>query len=159
MHASRLRNAPHVLRTMVNWPNFISEAIAAVQEPLALVLQASGCREGWPQGELFRAGQQHSLRVNEHHLGKNCKADLSAPGMVAEIKIVGADYESKMCRYIEDDVARMRGAGAELERYMILIVPRSEEKTRLGAYLDTCQFSPTCLEREFPRFRLKIWRL
>ncbi|MCI0365518.1 MAG: hypothetical protein L0219_16770 [Phycisphaerales bacterium] len=144
---------------MIDWLAFFADAIAAVQDPLAVVLRATGCREGWLQGELFRAGREHGLRVNDYKLGNGKKADLSAPAMIAEIKIVGADYQPKMRHFIESDVQRMRQvSGVDTERYIILIIPRCESKTALGAYLDSCSFSSICEERDFLGFRLRIWR-
>lgn len=148
---------------MNDWLNFFADSIAAIHDPLSVILGASGCREKWLHGELFRAGRQYDLRVDEYNLGNSNKADLSCalrPAMIAEIKIVGADYLSKMQAAIESDVQRMREVGnPDVERYMILIVPRSDAKTPLGAYLESCSFSSTCVEREFPGFRLRIWRL
>ena len=147
---------------MTDWLHFFVQAIESIHEPLSVVLRASGCREGWLQGELFRAGRAYDLRVNEYSLGGRQTADLSCgegPAMLAEIKIVGADYYPKMQGYIESDVERMRAVTtAGTERYMILIIPACETKTKLGDYLHSCSFSDTCVEREWPGFRLRIWR-
>src|SRR5262245_25875511 len=121
---------------MPDWMTFFADTIAALHEPLSVVLQASGCREGWLQGELFRAGRRYDLRVNEYGLGGRQTADVScgeAPDMLAELKIVGADYFPKMQGYIESDVARMKAVSTSgTQRYMILVIPRSEAKTKLG---------------------------
>ena len=147
---------------MHDWLNFFASTIEAVQEPLSIILTASGCREGWLQGELYRAGRQYDLRVNEHALGGRQTADLSCgetPDMLAEIKIVGADYFPKMQGYIESDVARMRGVNtAGTQRFMILVIPRSDAKTKLGEYLHACSFSSQCFERDWPDFKLRIWQ-
>jgi hypothetical protein len=82
-----------------DWIRFFTDTIDAIHEPLAVVLTASGCREGWLQGELYRAGRAYDVRVNEYSLGSRQTADLScgdAPDMLAELKIVGADYFPKM---------------------------------------------------------------
>ena len=148
---------------MVDWLTFFVQTIEAVHIPLSVVLSASGCREGWLQAEIFRAGRRHNLRVNEFSLGGRQTADISCgdgPEMLAEIKIVGADYFPKMQGYIESDVHRMRAASTVSTRcYMILIVPRSGKKSQLGNYLDTCSFSSKCMEREWPEFRLRVWEL
>lgn len=148
---------------MTDWLAFFVQAIEAVHEPLSVVLTASGCREGWLQGELFRAGRQYNLRVNEYALGGRQTADISCgdgPEMLAEIKIVGADYFPKMQGFVESDVERMRAVStAGTRRYMILSVPPSQTKTKLGDYLDTCTFSSKCIEREWPGFRLRVWEL
>jgi hypothetical protein len=147
---------------MIDWLTFFVQTIDAVHEPFSVILTASGCREGWLQGELFRAGRRHDLRVNEYKLGDRQTADLSCgegSAMLAEIKIVGADYYHKMQGYIESDVERMRSVSSSgTERYMILIIPKCEAKTKLGEYLHSCSFSAECVEREWPGFRLRIWR-
>jgi hypothetical protein len=145
-----------------DWMKFFVQTIDAIHEPLAVVLTASGCREGWLQGELYRAGRDYDLGVNEYSLGSRQTADLSCgddPDMLAEIKIVGADYYPKMRGYIESDVERMRAVStAGTQRFMILIIPHSNAKTNLGEWLTTCSFSRTCAEREWPSFRLRIWQ-
>ncbi len=146
---------------MTDWLQFFAVTIEQIHEPLSTVLAASGCREGWLQGELFRAGREHDLRVNEYSLGNRQTADVSCgdrPDMLAEIKIVGAGYFSKMQGFIASDVARMRAVSTVgTRRYMILIIPMSEAKTKLGDYLHSCSFSPKSIEREFPGFHLRIW--
>ena len=146
-----------------DWMSFFVETIKAIREPLATVLGAASCREGWLQGELFRAGRDVDLRVNEFNLGRSAKADVSAEGdppMVAEIKIVGADYQPKMRHYIEADVERLRIVeDPTIERYMILIIPHSEATGVLAEYLDGCSFSDECFERGFDSFRLRIWKV
>jgi len=148
---------------MPNWLTFFVDTIEAINAPLAVVLKASGCREGWLQGELYRAGREYDLRVNECALGHRQTADLSCgekPDMFAEIKIVGANYYPKMRGYIEADVERMRAASAPgTERFMILIMPRCDAKTALGEYLKSCSFSTKCVERGWPNFRMRIWQL
>jgi hypothetical protein len=147
---------------MIDWLTFFVLTIEAIQKPLSEVLQASGCREGWLQGELFRAGQKHNLRVNEYHLDNRQTADVSCgdgPDMLAEIKIVGADYFPKMQGHIKSDVERMRSfSNAITQRYMILIIPNCDAETKLGKYLHSCSFSTTCVERELSGFQLRIWR-
>jgi hypothetical protein len=147
---------------MPDWLRFFSSTIEAIREPLSVILNASGCREGWLQGEMFRAGRAFDLRVNEYALGGRQTADVSCgdlPDMLAEIKIVGANYFPKMQGFIESDVGRMRAVSTPgTERFMILIIPRSEAKTKLGEYLHSCSFSPHCLERDLPSFRLRIWK-
>ena len=148
---------------MIDWLTFFADTIETIRVPLSTVLGASGCREGWLQGELYRAGHQYGLRVNEHSLGDRKTADLScgdAPEMLAEIKIVGANYFPKMQAAIESDVERMRAVRTPgTQRFMILVIPRSDVKTKLGDYLDSCNFPGRCVEREWPEFRLRIWRL
>src|SRR5580693_5967018 len=132
---------------MIDWLKFFIETLESIHDQLAVVLMASGCREGWLQGELFRAGREHNLRVNEYDLGDRQTADVSCgdgPDMLAEIKIVGADYFPKMQGHIESDVERMRSfSNAMTQRYMILIIPNCDAETKLGKYLHSCSFSTT----------------
>src|SRR5690349_2094007 len=112
---------------MTDWLTFFVNTIEAIREPLSVVLTASGCREGWLQGELFRAGREYDLRVNEHNLGGRQTVDVSygeGPAMLAEIKSIGANHQQKMQGYLELDVGRMRSVSTTCtERYMILIIP------------------------------------
>jgi hypothetical protein len=148
--------------TMHNWIKFFASTIESIQEPLTTILAASGCREGWIQGELFRAGRPFDVRVNEYALGGRRTADVSSgevPDMLAEIKIVGANYYPKMQGYIESDVERMREVSTPgTQCFLILIIPRSVVKTKLGEYLHACSFSSECFEREWPGFKLRIWK-
>jgi hypothetical protein len=147
---------------MDDWLKFFVDTIGSINERLAVVVNAAGCREGWLQGELFIFGREHGLRVNRYSLGHRQTADLScgeAPDMVAEIKIVGAHYFPKMRGYIEADVQRMLAVSKGTQRFMILVIPRSDDKTPLGEYLHSCCFSPNCVEKEWPGFYLRIWQL
>ena len=147
---------------MPDWLKFFDKTIERLQEPFAMVLLASGCREAWLQAELFRAGRDFDLRVNEYRLGKRMTADLShghPVDMLAEIKIVGANYQSKMRWQIESDVERMKAFSSPgTERFMILVIPRSEKRNRLHDFLHSCSFSDRCIEREWPAFKLRVWQ-
>lgn len=77
------------------WAATILDLIADFKGELAEVLKASGCREGWLQGELFRrlrAKGIQDVQTNEYPYAGNvrARADLWVPGkMVAEIKVLG----------------------------------------------------------------------
>ena len=146
-----------------SWLRFFDTFFRDTRESLAVVLKASGCREGWLQGELFRAGRARDLRVNEFDLGDRRRADLYcpiSPRMIAEIKIIGADYYAKQRYALDDDVQRLREATEpDLERYMILVIPRSDSDTTLGDHLRSVTFSAECLECDHGSFILRIWRL
>lgn len=147
------------------WLNFFEASIGAIHKPLAVVLNAGGCREGWLQAELFRAGQRYDLKVNHHSLGKGKKADLSCgdgPQMLAEIKIVGAGYQSKMRHYIDSDARRMKRASTSKTKcFMILLIPDSEldSDSTLKTYLHSCSFGPKPVERSWPGFKLRMWEI
>ncbi len=149
--------------TPPDWLTFIADTVDAVSQPLGVVLSAWGCREGWLQGEFYRAGKCFDLRVNEYDLGGNLKADLSCagdPSMVGEIKIIGADYQPKMRYAIEWDVRRLSELEAEnTERFMVLIIPHSEVRGILHEFLRGCSFSDHCVEKACDSFTLRVWRL
>lgn len=145
------------------WEQFFLDFFDYAAESIGVVVYASGCREGWLQGELYRAGWRRGLRANEFPLGGNQKSDLScreSPRMVAEVKVLGADFQGKMRYALDADVARLTAIpDAELERYMVLVIPNSGVQSLLGDYLRSVCYSPTCVEREYPKFRLRLWRL
>jgi hypothetical protein len=145
------------------WEQFFLDFFDYSAESIGVVVYAGGCREGWLQGELYRAGWRRGLRVNEYTLGGGKKVDLccrESPRMVAEVKVVGADYEGKMRYAIDSDVRRLAEIpDADLERYMVLVIPNSEAKSSLGDYLGSVCYSPYCVEREYPQFHLRLWRL
>lgn len=145
------------------WEQFFLDFFDYAAESLGVVLNAWGCREGWLQGELYRAGRRRGLRVNEFALGGNRKADLCClepPRMVAEIKVLGADYQPKMRYALDDDVQRLRAIPeAGIERYMLLVIPHAAGPSPLGDYLTTVRYAPHCVERAYPEFQLRLWRL
>lgn len=147
---------------MINWRGFLVETIGSISEPLSIVLNASGCREGWLQGELYRAGRKHGLCVNEYPLGGQKKADLSCgerPDMLGEIKIVGALDNTKMQGLIKADAQQMQEFSTPgTRRYMILIIPKRDGTGKLAAFLDTCKFPhEPCIDHPGPDFRLRLW--
>ena len=80
--------------------------------------------------------------------------------MVAEVKVLGADYYGKMRFALDSDVERLTAIeDAGLERYMVLVIPNSEVKSSLGDYLSGVTYSPHCVERQYPEFKLRLWRL
>lgn len=93
---------------MTDWVDEMRMFFAAVQEPLSMVLSATGCREGWLQGEAFRFFRSKgvALYTNEITLPspsgkKNRKADLAVYSghdadatllLISEIKVYGERY-------------------------------------------------------------------
>ena len=101
--------------------------------------------------------------MNQDPIGVNGKVDLSCqvePRMVAEIKIIGADYSPKGRWALESDVDRLGEIKVpEIEKFMSLVVPVSEEKTKPGDHLLSVSFSEHCCEKTYPQFKLRIWKL
>ena len=92
------------------WFIYFSQFFDRVQTDFSVVLKASGCREGWLQGELFRYGRKMNIKVNQYSLGGSRKADVHCPvepAMIAEIKIIGSDYQSKQREALKADVVRL----------------------------------------------------
>jgi hypothetical protein len=151
---------------VVNWMHFFESSFHNMRQRLNIVLDASGCREGWLQGELFRLGKKQGLLANSYSFGRGQKADLSfgePVSMVAEVKIVGAqDQAKKMKDRIESDVARLGAIkDPSIKRFMLLVVPDRED-TELGRWLLSRSFSKRpsdCFERAWAGFRLRAWRI
>jgi hypothetical protein len=145
------------------WPEFFLSVFDTRANALAEVLSARGCREGWLQAEFFRAVRVRGVQVNAYPLGKGETADLFsdfAPRMVAEIKIIGADHQSKMRDHLDKDVRRLRAIqDSSIERYMLLVIPASDVTTALGAYLATVRYGERCCERDYARFRVRLWTI
>lgn len=64
------------------------------------IFDASGCREGWLQGEMYRYFKtRRPIDVNTFAYPLGGKADISASAptaMVAEVKLLGGDYQRKV---------------------------------------------------------------
>ena len=147
------------------WEQFFLDFFDFSAESIGVVIYAEGCREGWLQGELYRAGWRRGLRVNKYPLGSNKKADLccqDSPQMVAEVKVLGADYQGghRLRHALDGDVERLKAIqDSGLERYMLLVIPNSEVRSALGDNLTSVCYSSRCVEREYPKFKLRLWRL
>lgn len=145
------------------WEQFFLDFFNSSAEDIGIVLRASRCRELWLQGELYLAGWRKGLRVNEFPLGAGETADLcclESPRMVAELKVLGADYAPKTRFWLDSDVERMSAIpDAGLERYIILVIPASESRGVLWKHLSSVCYSPHCIERDYANFRLRLWRL
>jgi len=140
-----------------DWPEFFIDRIERIERRLKKVLDASGCREGWLQGELFLHGQSNGLSVNTHVGGTFCDLSCGAE-MAAEVKIIGARDHSKMRSRLESDVARLKKMTHVPRRYMILVRPDHPGKTIMTKYLDECSFG-RCKSAVFDGFRVQIWQL
>ncbi len=80
--------------------------------------------------------------------------------MIAEIKIVGADFQSKMRHAIDADVRRLRNVKTRgIERYMILVIRKSEATGVLKRYLDAWPSPSKCRRLDRKGFCLKIARI
>jgi hypothetical protein len=144
-----------------DWLRFFAFSIKKLESRLKIVLNASGCREGWLQGELFLLGQKYKLCVYSHGSGIGGFFDLSCgdgPDMLAEIKIIGALDPFKMRSRLQSDVDRVKAMNKVADRYMILITPDWDRLTTMSQYLDRCRFGQ-CNDMKLDGFRLRIWQI
>jgi hypothetical protein len=125
-----------------------------------------GLREGWLQGEMCRAGRERGMSSRGYSLPDGGTADLycqNDPRMVAEIKVIGADHQSKMRVALDKDVERLQGISeAQLEKYMILVIPTSAKTEGvLYKYLHECSYTQEgcCFEKDYPAFKVRVWRI
>jgi hypothetical protein len=83
------------------WPDLFLDFFRSISPHLTVVLNASGCREGWIQGELYRHfwTPQNRLLVNCSYSSNRVKHDIyceQPTEMVAELKVYGyAEYYNK----------------------------------------------------------------
>jgi hypothetical protein len=78
----------------MSWPDRFLALLAEISRPMAVVLNADGCREGWLQGEIYRhfSAQYDGFRVNHSYRSRRVKHDVYCPlpnEMVAELKVYG----------------------------------------------------------------------
>lgn len=82
------------------WANQFRQFFLKRGDDIATVMRVSGCREGWLQGELYRAFHHQKLALNSYPLGRRRTADFCCAEphrkMVGELKIIAADHQSKM---------------------------------------------------------------
>jgi len=129
--------------------------------PLARILSASDCREGWLQGEFFLFGQRQGLKILIGSMEKRFDILCDDPPMVGEIKISGGTYAGKMKGWIEHDVDKLATHVTKYPKYMILVVDNDAHRTTLGKWLLTCDFP----HKRFREIKLcegllvRIWEL
>ncbi len=78
----------------MKWIDLFEQVFNSIAEPLSVVLNATGCREGWLQGEFYRhlIERDKDFMVNEFEIAPRAKADLygeKPSRMVAEVKVYG----------------------------------------------------------------------
>lgn len=83
------------------WLDEMTRFFKVHADSVSEIFDASGCREGWLQGELFRyfRKRKRPIDVNTYRYPNGGIADLSAvgpPPMVGEIKLLGGGYQSKV---------------------------------------------------------------
>ena len=88
----------------MSWSDRFLDLFADIARPLADVLKADGCREGWLQGEFYRhfCRQHDGFRVNYSYRSGRVKHDiycLPPTEMAAELKVYGlcGYYTKNLC--------------------------------------------------------------
>jgi len=122
----------------MDWFTYFKDFFSRHTDRLEALFDAAGCREGWLQGEFFIDGQELQIKTN----ATPKKFDLlcSNPPMIAEIKICGGNYASKMRGYIQEDADKLARASRNYERFLLLVVDNRHPDTELGCWLTTCDF-------------------
>ena len=125
----------------MNWMIYFTDFFRQHSEHIQSILDAAGCREGWVQGAMFLHARDLHLKTNATH----SQFDLLCPDplMIAEIKICGGDYNSRMRGAIQNDIQKLARVAGDWERFMILIVDNRNPHTSLGSWLTTCDFPHT----------------
>ena len=145
-----------------DWIAFFTSTFDAIHEPLAVVLSAPTCRKGWILGEMYRAGRQRNLRIDEYAVGDLGTADISCgqtPDMLAEVRIAGAAPGLKLHENMELLGQQMRTIGTPAtQRFMILIIPHSQDDAEAEKYLRPFSFARESVDHDWPDFRVRIWR-
>lgn len=143
----------------MDWLDFFEEFFTQRAESIAVIADAAGCREGWLQGEFFLCGRQMMLRTNATRRRFDLLCD--DPPMIAEIKLCGGGYATKMKAFIENDVRKLRSDPSCRPKYMILVVDNRKPHTSLGRWLTTCSFPHTrermCTLSE--KLLVRIWEV
>jgi hypothetical protein len=88
----------------MSWPDRFLALFCEIASPLAVVLNAEGCREGWLQGEFYRHFRtpENGFRVNCSYCDSRTKHDLYCERpteMAAELKVYGLSgyYTKNLC--------------------------------------------------------------
>lgn len=142
----------------MNWMDVFLSVFRSRQKDISKILDAGGCREGWLQGEFYLHAPLGTLETN----ATLKKYDLSSTThpMLAEIKICGGEYHSKMRALIEADVRKLQRAKDAGERYMILLIDTRDADTTLGNWLLAYAIpNSTSREVEGNGFVARIWKL
>src|SRR5947208_155416 len=88
----------------MSWPDRLITFFREIASPLGVILNASGCREGWIQGEMFRhfSPGNNGFSVNCSYANSRMKHDLHCKKpteVVAELKVYGyrGYYHKNIC--------------------------------------------------------------
>ncbi len=138
----------------MNWNTFFISFFKKNKLQIEQILDSCGCREGWLQGQLYLANPKKLLTNNGP-----LKFDLASTDskMIAEIKICGGDYNSKMKSLINSDVAKLKRANAA-EKYMILLVDTRHLDSNLGQWLRDNATPSRCVKITGNNFLVSVWR-
>lgn len=141
----------------LEWVERINWVICRKAKSIAALIEVSECRERWLHGELALWGGGFILMNeavlwtepagNERKRPYRVKADLSAPHLVAEIKVFGTDHQSKILDgpggwSLQDDFERLRKSKIEDRLHLLLLVLVDQGETDLAKRCKAKQFPP-----------------
>jgi hypothetical protein len=148
----------------LDWLAYFEQFFRERAEPLAQILDADGCREGWLQGEFFLHGRHNKTGLQTNAGPRKYDLRCDQPPMIpmiAEIKICGGSYSPKMRGLLEADVAKLRQDASASAKFMILVVDRRVTDTPLAEWL--MRYAPAHARgRECPlseRVVVRMWEL
>ena len=171
------------------WGEWFVDSISSLEERLGYILELRRVRELWLQGELYLlSSDEQCLDLNKTGIINGGEIDLigESPNMIAELKICGRGYQSKMLTGVsitdevlakteftfEDmrhhhpkegsifkDFCRLKEADSSFEKYMILVIPKLGDRDTLGRLLETAHFPGKEYYRQLEHFDIRVFQL
>lgn len=172
-----------------NWSEWFVASIAGLENRLGFILELRRVRELWLQGELYLLStDEQNFRVNEWNKALGGEFDFTgdSPKMIAELKICGRGYMSKVLNgytlanelmkkskfTFEDmerhhssqgsifkDYCRLRSIGTGYEKYMIMVIPKIGEPDQLGALIEKAEFPGVETSIHLEWFDVRVFKL
>ncbi|MBD3897192.1 hypothetical protein IEI94_15145 [Halomonas sp. ML-15] len=171
------------------WGKWFVERISELEERLGYILELNQVRELWLQGELYLMStddQQLNLNVRDIIAGGSVDFVGESPKMIAELKVCGRGYYSKMLNgfSLTEDVAskksfsfedmachseaegsifkdfcRLFSANSAYEKYMIIVIPKIQGPDRLSEVLEAAKFPGVEVSRRLQWFDVRVFCL
>lgn len=160
LETDRLRVGHDEMNKTMNWTETFKMFFNSRKGEIDKILDAQGCREGWLQGEMFLYANPGSLQANVEPQKYDLVSKIKEDPMIAEIKICGGDYQSKMKGPIEHDIVKLAKAPSGQAKYFILVIDTRHLESSFGKWL--IDFRPVAEEFEEVQgknFKARIWKL
>ncbi len=143
----------------MKWTTIFKRFFESHKSDIDTILDAQGCREEWVQGEMFLHAPSGSLQTNATLHKYDLVSDVN-PGMLAEIKICGGDYQEKMKDLIAADVDKLAKAPPGPAKYIILVIDSRNLETKLGKWLNDFHVPADEFEEvKGQNFLARIWKM